>query len=117
MTQKRKDLLTIKALQVSTTIGVYAWEQRIKQQLLLDICIPMDFSTCEDELSHTLDYDVLCKKITQFLEHNCFRLIETVANQVADLIKKEFNITEVSITVNKPHAIKNAGAVQVTIMR
>lgn len=117
MTDKQKDRLTIKGLQVPTTIGVHAWEQRIKQALVLDISIPMDFSACQDDLSQTLDYDSLCQKITHFLETTSFQLIETVANQVAELIKKEFNPSEVSVTVGKPHAIKNAQNIQVSVTR
>lgn len=111
------DYLNITALNVSTKIGVHAWEQRINQQLLIDISIPSDFTGCNDELTSTLDYDALCQLVTQFLESNSFQLIETVANNIADLIKDKFKVTQVSITVSKPHAIKNAGSVKVTVNR
>lgn len=114
---KKPDTLTITALNVATKIGVHAWEQRINQTLLIDISIPSDFSNCEDKLTNTLDYADLCQTVTQYVESNSFQLIETVANSVAQLIQERFNVTELSIKVAKPHAIKNAGSIQVIVHR
>jgi len=111
------DSLQIKALAVSTRIGVYNWEQKISQRLLLDITIPADFSACEDRLDTTIDYDKLCQQVTHFVESNAFQLIETVANQVAQLIKTEFHLQQVTVSVSKPCAIKNAADVRVTVTR
>ncbi len=111
------DSLQIKGLSVSTRIGVHAWEQQIEQRLLLDITIPSDFSGCNDLLSNTVDYDQLCQKVTHFVESNAFQLIETVADRIANLIKTEFKIAQLSVSVSKPHAIKNAANIQVTVNR
>lgn len=111
------DMLQITALSIKTHIGIHAWEQRILQQLLLDIRIPMDFTTCNNQLANTLDYDQLCQHVTTFVESNTFALIETVAESVAGLIKDKFFVKELSISVSKPHAIKNAGNICVTINR
>ena len=111
------DVLKITALSVHTKIGVYDWEQKINQQLLIDISIPADFSSCEDHLSNTLDYDVLCQTVTEYVESNSFNLIETVAENVAQLIKNQFKVVQLTVAVSKPHAIKNAGGIQVIVTR
>lgn len=111
------DTLTIQGLSVQTQIGVYAWEQKIKQQLLIDLTIPSDFSACHDELSTTLDYAVLSTRVTEFVETQAFQLIEFVANSVATLIQEEFKVKAITVSVSKPHAIKNAGMVKVTVVR
>jgi dihydroneopterin aldolase len=111
------DRLDIKALSVNTRIGIHVWEQRISQRLLLDISIPTDCSLCNDELANTIDYDNLCQAVTTHVESSSFQLIETVANTVAELIKSQFNIPEVTVRVSKPHAIKNAGDIQITVNR
>jgi len=111
------DMLHISALRIMTHIGVHAWEQRILQPLLLDIKIPVDLSTCNDTLANTIDYDALSSRVTTLVESNAFVLIETVAETVAECIKKEFHINALTLSVSKPNAIKNAGNVSVTIER
>jgi dihydroneopterin aldolase len=109
------DYLIINSLNVATQIGVHEWEKRIKQSLLIDISIPFDFSLCEDDLAKTIDYAVLCQTVTAFVESRSFQLIETVANTVAQLIEERFKISQLTIKVSKPHAVKNAGLIQVVV--
>ena len=111
------DTLNIKGLNISTKIGVHAWEQRINQQLLIDISIDTDFSACQDELANTIDYAALCERVTHFVESKSFQLIETVANEVANLIQEKFKVTQLVVGISKPHAIKNAENVQVIVRR
>lgn len=111
------DTLIIQSLRVNTQIGIHTWEQKIKQPLLLDISIPSDFRSCQDNISSTLDYDDLCQKVTALVESQSFQLIETVANQVAEFIKIEFKVAEVYVAVTKPLAVKNAGAIKVAVNR
>lgn len=111
------DTLNITALSVATKIGVHLWEQRINQRLLIDLSISTDFSSCQDTLTNTIDYDALCQAVTLYVESKSFQLIETVANEVAELIQKDFKVTKLTVAVSKPHAIKNAGNVQVVVNR
>lgn len=111
------DSLVVKGLSADTRIGVHAWEQRISQRLLIDISIPLDVSASKDDLSKTIDYANLCQQVTTYVETNTFLLIETVANTVAELIKREFKVPQVSVSVSKPHAIKNAADVRITVNR
>lgn len=112
-----KDLLEITNLTIQTHIGVHAWEQRILQPLLVSIRIPTDFSQCNDELKKTIDYAELCQQVTSLVESNFFMLIETVAEKVAQLIKEKFLVNTLTVSVSKPHAIKNTGNICVTINR
>lgn len=102
---------------MATRVGIHEWEQNVLQELLLDITIPLDLTTCNNTLASTIDYDALCQCVTTFVESNAHTLIETVAEQVADLIKDTFHVTTLTLTVSKPHAIKNAGNISVTITR
>lgn len=111
------DSLHIKALSVATRIGVHDWEQKINQQLLIDISIPADFSQCHDDLTNTVDYDALCIQVTEFAESSAFQLIESVAEQVAHLILQNFKVAQVTVGISKPHAVKNAAQIQVVVTR
>ena len=111
------DTLIIKALQVSTQIGAYTWEQHIRQPLLIDISFDWDFKHCNEDLTRTIDYAEICQMVTEFVENKTFKLIETVANEVAELIQKAFQIPMVTVGVSKPQAVKNAQNIQVIVQR
>lgn len=112
------DYLQITNLRVRTKIGVHKWEQAILQSLNLNLKIPTDTRNCNDNIKNTIDYDELCTIITNHLEKNSFTLIETVAEEVAVLIKDKFQIAkEITVTINKPNAIANADNVGIKITR
>lgn len=112
------DQLEITKLRIKTRIGVYAWEQAILQDLLLDIYIPLESKTTyQDLLSQTIDYEKLCQMITSFLQNHSFNLIETVAEKVVELIKKEFHVQSLTVRVSKPHAIPAAENISITLSR
>ncbi|MCJ8275091.1 MAG: dihydroneopterin aldolase [Psychrosphaera sp.] len=113
------DTVFIRQLAVSTTIGVYDWEKTIKQQLLIDIDMVSDIkdAAASDNISDTVDYAVVSNTITDYVQGNQFELIETVAQNIADIILNDFPVTQVTITLQKPGAVKNAQSVGVKIMR
>ncbi|WP_133129438.1 dihydroneopterin aldolase [Legionella yabuuchiae] len=111
------DKLEINALSITTHIGIHTWEQKILQQVLIDLSFPIDCASAHDEIKNTIDYDQVCQRITDFVESNSFHLIETLAEKVAQLIKNEFKVPQLAIRVSKPSAVKNATNVSVFIER
>ena len=103
----------IEDLKVLTHIGVYDWEQKIKQPLLIDLHLGIRCDQLEDNINNTLDYSKLSKSITEFVASKPFRLIETVAKEVKELIQREFSVTSICVKVSKPNAISNARLVQI----
>lgn len=111
------DSIQITGLRLSTHIGVYPFEQKIKQTLLVDMNIPWDMRDKKDQIDETLDYDLLCQTVKNDVEQRSFQLIETVANHIADLIKTQWNIPTLSVSVSKPHALNNVSNIRVTVQR
>ena len=113
------DNLLITALQIPASIGVHAWEQQIKQTLVIDVDIEVDLHKAghSDDLQHTLNYCEIVKSIETLLAAKHFNLIEAVAESVAKLLLQEFKVKTVMIQVAKPAAIKQAREVAVKITR
>lgn len=111
------DTLRITSLKVSTKIGVYAWEQRMLQSLIFDLCIPIDISRYQNNIANALDYATVCQSITQFVSSQSFQLLETVAEQVFSMLQEKFVIQHMTLTVSKPLAVKNAGPIQICLER
>ncbi|MCX7115208.1 MAG: dihydroneopterin aldolase [Gammaproteobacteria bacterium] len=116
-TEQLEDWIEIHDLKVKTRIGVHAWEQQIDQTLSLDIRFPLTLGDATLTLSQTVDYDALCKAVIAFVSTQAFELIETVAQQVAQLILSEFKVKQVQVAVSKPWAVEQAGRVTVRVTR
>jgi dihydroneopterin aldolase len=70
-----------------------------------------------DDIAHTLDYKMVSKRIISFVETSEFYLVEKLIVAIADIIRNEFNVPWVKVTLNKKGAIRGASDVGITIER
>jgi 7,8-dihydroneopterin aldolase/epimerase/oxygenase len=113
------DTVFVKGLKLSATIGCLAWERQIKQALLLSFELQSDHhhTNKTDQIADALDYALICERITAFVEKSECRLIETLAEQIAQLLQDEFAVSHLSLTLEKPGALAQAATVGVTLQR
>jgi 2-amino-4-hydroxy-6-hydroxymethyldihydropteridine diphosphokinase len=113
------DTIFIQDLRVDTVIGIYDWERRIRQTVRFDLEMDFDIraAAAGDDIEKTLDYKAVAKRVIAFVEAAEFRLVETLAEQVAALILDEFDVGRVSVTADKHYALRGAGGVGVRIER
>ncbi|EEX95321.1 dihydroneopterin aldolase [Vibrio orientalis CIP 102891 = ATCC 33934] len=113
------DKVFIEQLEVITTIGVYDWEQEIKQKLVLDIEMAHDNRPAgkSDDVADALDYSQVSQAVLDHIEGGCFLLVERVAEEVAELIMARFNVAWIKIRLTKPGAVAQAKGVGVVIER
>ena len=113
------DIVYITQLQVDTVIGVYDWERKIRQKVTIDIEMATDIRPAgqSDDLLDALDYKAISKRIISFVEDSEFMLIESLAENIATLVIKEFEIPWLKLTLGKPGALSSAQDVGVIIER
>ncbi len=113
------DIVFIEQLEVITTIGVYDWEQEIKQKLVLDIEMAHDNKPAgkSDDVELALDYAKVSQAIIDHIINGRFLLVERVAEEVAELIMQRFSVPWVKIRLTKPGAVPQAKGVGVVIER
>jgi dihydroneopterin aldolase len=113
------DVLFIHGLRIDTEIGVYEWEKNVKQPISLDIEVNTNVKTPaqSDELTDALDYQKVTDRVTEYINSQHFHLVETVAENVAELLQKEFQVSWVRVRVSKLSAIKTVDSVGVVIER
>lgn len=114
-----KDTIVIQGLVIECVIGCLAWERDIKQKVSLDLVLDTDIkqAALSDDVAHCLNYDELCKDLTAYIGASDFKLIETLAEHVAERVLKHYPCTALRLTVNKPSAVANAAQVGVIISR
>jgi 7,8-dihydroneopterin aldolase/epimerase/oxygenase len=113
------DIIFLGGLQIEAIIGIYDWERQTKQTIILDIEMAYDIQKAAetDDIQHTLDYKAVSKRIIAFVEASSFFLVEKLTVEIANLIRNEFNVPWVKITLNKKGAISGASDVGIVIER
>jgi FolB domain-containing protein len=97
------DTITIKDLEVFYCVGVPDEERAKPQRLLLTIEMEHDFTSAvaEDELGDTIDYFAVSQRLLKFGDGMHWKLIETLAVDIAQMVLDEFRVRRVTIEVKK----------------
>lgn len=113
------DIVFIQGLKIDTVIGIYDWERKIRQDIVLDIKMSFDTrpASATDDIKKTLNYKSVSKRLIDFVHNSEFQLIETLAEEVAGIILSEFGVAKVRLTLNKGKAVTGAEGVGVIIER
>jgi dihydroneopterin aldolase len=113
------DIIFLGGLEIETIIGIYDWERETKQTVILDIEMAFDIQKAAetDDIQYTLDYKTVSKRIISFVEDSQFLLVEKLISEIANIIRNEFNVPWVKITLNKKGAIRGATDVGIRIER
>lgn len=113
------DIVFIRELKIGTVVGIYDWERRIRQNVVLDLDMGTDIGRAaqSDKIEDTLDYKAVAKRLIQFVSGSEFQLVETLAEKVAELVMREFAVRWVKVTLHKPGAVSGSKSVGVIIER
>ncbi|MCK5720803.1 MAG: dihydroneopterin aldolase [Thiomargarita sp.] len=113
------DIIYINDLKIETIIGVFDWERQIKQTVIFDLEMATDIRQAAetDKLEDTLNYKAVAKRLIDFVGHSEFKLVETLAERMAEIILTEFAVPWVRLRVNKQGAVRHAKDVGVIIER
>jgi dihydroneopterin aldolase len=113
------DIIFLHDLRVETIIGIWDWERRIRQTVVIDIDMAADIRRAArtDRVDDTLNYKLVAKRVLQFVAESEFELVETLAERIAAIVIDEFDVPWVRIRVAKPGAIRGARDVGVSIER
>lgn len=113
------DKIFLNELKVETVIGIWEWERKIRQTVVIDLEMSADITkaAATDSVEDTLNYKLVAKRIQQFVEDSSFQLVETLAEKIAAIVRDEFDVQWVKVRVNKPGAIRGSRDVGVLIER
>ena len=113
------DKLRVAGLEVSALIGVRAWEQDVRQRLLIDLELDTDARriAATDDLEIALDYGVIARRVTDIVATTPCRLIESLAEHIAQRLLAEFSVDRLTVVVHKPSAVPNATDTSIEITR
>ncbi len=113
------DIVFINDLRVDVTIGIFDWERRIQQQISIDLELGTDIrpAAAGDDIHQALDYKQVAKRVLGFAETSEYLLVETLAEQLAALIRDEFGVPWLRLRIAKPGAVRGSREVGIVIER
>ena len=113
------DIIYLRDLRIDTIIGIYDWERRMKQTIILDVEMGTDIRQAanSDNIEDTLNYKEVAKRLFSFVGDSEFELVETLAERIAEIIMTEFNVPWCRLSLNKKGAVRGVRDVGVIIER
>ena len=113
------DRIEIKDLLVRGIVGINEDERRKRQDILLNLTMLTDIrrSGETDDIDLTVNYRTVSKSLIRLVEDSAFFTVEKLATEVARLVLTEHEVKQVTVSVEKPGALRFARSVGVTITR
>jgi dihydroneopterin aldolase len=113
------DIIYIKDLRIETIIGIYGWERKTRQTVVLDIEMGTDIrkASMTENVEDTLNYKLVAERLFEFVGASEFELVETLAEQISDILLNEFKVPWLRLKLNKQGALKGVRDVGVIIER
>ena len=113
------DKIFINDLQVETVIGIFDWEREIKQTISINLEMEFDISKAakSDDINDSLDYKKVSKRIISLCEKADSYLVENLIEKIAQVVLKEFPVSKVTVSLEKPGALRDSKSVGIKITR
>jgi len=113
------DTIFLSGLTTECIIGIWDWERRVRQKVVVDIEMAADIrrAAATDSIDDTLDYKRVSKRLLQFIGDSQFQLVKTLTERIAEIVVREFDVTWVRVRLNKQGAIRGARDVGIQIER
>lgn len=113
------DRIFISGLSVITIIGIYDQERVTRQRVVLDLEMSADIAAAArtEDIESTLNYKTLSDTLVGYIESSEFQLIETMAEKICEIVRQDFAVAWVKLTLHKPDALDGDTDVGVIIER
>ncbi len=100
-----KDTIFFKGMTFYGYHGVYPEETRLGQRFVVDLELGLDLAPAArtDDLNQTVDYGRVYQVVRELVEGKPCRLVETLAERIADALLAGFPVEEVRVRVTKPN--------------
>jgi dihydroneopterin aldolase len=113
------DQIFLTGLTTDCIIGIWDWERRVKQKVVVDLEMAADIrkAAASDSIEDTLDYKRVAKRLLQFIGDSEYQLVETLTERIAQVVVTEFGVEWVRVRLNKQGAIRGSRDVGILIER
>ncbi len=113
------DKIFISDLKIEAIIGIYDWERETKQIVSIDLEMATDIkkAAASDDIEDTINYKAISKHLIDFVGKSSYNLVETLAEEIANIVNNKFGVSWVKVVLHKPGALRGATDVGIIIER
>jgi dihydroneopterin aldolase len=100
------DAISVRGIRARGRHGVLPAEQELGQEFTVDVTLYLDTAqaAATDDLSLTVDYGELATRLAAVVSGEPVKLIETLAERLAQVCLSYARVEEVEVSVHKPAA-------------
>ena len=111
--------IAIEGLEIECIIGIHPEERETTQTILVDAELDRDFeaAVAGDDIDGTVDYVDLARDLTELAVEKRYRLLETYAEEAAEILLDLYGASRAKVKVMKPAAVPAARHAAVTVER
>ncbi len=119
LAMKLPDKIYIRDLALRCIIGLYPEERATKQEVIINVVLTTDLRKAgrSDAIHDTVDYHAVQCSIIDAVERSEFKLIESLAEQIAEICLNAKVVSTATVTIDKPGALRFCKSVAVEIIR
>ena len=113
------DFIYLRRIRLKCNIGVSTRERKKKQVIIANIGLKCNLHRAgkSDRLKDTVDYSVLAKAIAALAARKPFCLLESLAENIAEICLADSRIQQVIVKAAKTSGLANVSTVEVAIER
>ena len=116
-TAPRLATIQVTNLRLRTFVGFNDEEREKRQDVVVNLSISHELAAgvFSDSVDDALNYKTITKAIIQHVEDNRFLLLEKLASDLLDICTRSSRVQKAAVTVDKPHALRFADSVSITV--
>jgi dihydroneopterin aldolase len=101
------DEILVEGIQIPASLGVSAAERRMRRPVLVDLAAERDLAHAgsSDRIGDTIDYQQLFDVVEAVAGEQEHRLVEALAERIAQAVLERFDVDAVTVTVRKPKPV------------
>lgn len=111
--------IRITNLKLKTIIGIFGWERKVRQSVIINIAFDYDVSKAakSDDIKNTVDYKAITKDVIDLVNGSRYYLLEKLTAEILKLVLSYPKIQKATVRVDKPGALRFADSVSVELTK
>ncbi len=106
-------------LELIASVGVFEIEHRYEQRIIVSLDLNVDdtYDGRSERLSDVVDYSELVRATEAIAQSGHFKLIETLAERIAEAGLKDARVRDIRVRIEKPDIMPGCRSVGIEIVR